>query len=164
MKILAIGDLVGEESIKKLRSTLENIQIAENIDFTVVNGENVSQGMGMTTKDFNELCKFNIDVIIGEEIMTTFGEIIGLFLNKKIEPLQTPEQTIKQIKEQNGIVYLPHPYDEKRYKTVLNKEKQVKLKNEFDFIEIHNGRNILDEYSKKQKKHTRKTGYNTHYW
>lgn len=63
MKILAIGDLVGEESIKKLRSTLENIQIAENIDFTVVNGENVSQGMGMTTKDFNELCKFNIDVI-----------------------------------------------------------------------------------------------------
>ncbi len=63
MKILAIGDLVGEGSVNKLRKELENIQIAENIDFTIVNGENVAQGMGMTTKIFNELCKLNIDVI-----------------------------------------------------------------------------------------------------
>ncbi len=63
MKVLAIGDLVGEGSLSKLRKELENIQIAEDIDFTIVNGENVAQGMGMTTKIFNELCKMNIDVI-----------------------------------------------------------------------------------------------------
>ncbi len=97
------------------------------------------------------LRKFGIEVIIGEEVMTDSGEIIGLFLNKKIEPLQTPEETIKQIKEQNGIVYLPHPYDEKRYKTVLKEEKQKELKEQFDFVEIHNGRNISDKYSEKQK-------------
>ena len=97
------------------------------------------------------LKKFNIDVIIGEEVMTDSGEIIGLFLNKKIEPFQSPELTVKQIKEQNGIVYLPHPYDEKRYKTVLKEEKQIKLKDEIDFIEIHNGRNISEKYSDKQK-------------
>ncbi len=97
------------------------------------------------------LKKFNIDVIIGEEVMTDSGEIIGLFLNKKIEPFQSPELTVKQIKEQNGIVYLPHPYDEKRYKTVLKEEKQIKLKDEIDFIEIHNGRNISEKYSNKQK-------------
>lgn len=97
------------------------------------------------------LKKFGIDVIVGEEVMTNCGEIIGLFLNKKIEPLQTPEQTIKEIKNQKGIVYLPHPYDEKRYKTVLSKEKQIKLKKEFDFIEIHNGRNISEDYSRKQE-------------
>lgn len=97
------------------------------------------------------LKKFNIDVIVGEEVMTDSGEIIGLFLNKKIEPFQSPELTVKQIKEQNGIVYLPHPYDEKRYKTVLKEEKQIKLKDEFDFIEVHNGRNISEKYSDKQK-------------
>lgn len=97
------------------------------------------------------LKKFNIDVIVGEEVMTDSGEIIGLFLNKTIEPLQSPEQTVKQIKEQNGIVYLPHPYDEKRYKTVLKEEKQIKLKDKIDFIEIHNGRNISEKYSDKQK-------------
>ena len=98
------------------------------------------------------LRKFGIEVIIGEEVMTDSGEIIGLFLNKKIEPFQTPEETIKQIKEQNGIVYLPHPYDEKRYKTVLKEEKQKELKEQFDFVEIHNGRNISDKYSEKQKR------------
>lgn len=97
------------------------------------------------------LKKFNIDVIVGEEVMTDSGEIIGLFLNKKIEPFQSPELTVKQIKEQNGIVYLPHPYDEKRYKTVLKEEKQIKLKDEIDFIEIHNGRNISEKYSDNQK-------------
>lgn len=98
------------------------------------------------------LRKFGIEVIIGEEVMTDSGEIIGLFLNKKIEPFQTPEETINQIKEQNGIVYLPHPYDEKRYKTVLKEEKQKELKEQFDFVEIHNGRNISDKYSEKQKR------------
>lgn len=84
MKILAIGDLVGEGSIQKLRSTLENIQIAENIDFTVVNGENVSQGMGMTTKDFNELCKFNIDVITMGNHTWGKKDIFTLLDNPKI--------------------------------------------------------------------------------
>ena len=84
MKILAIGDLVGEGSIQKLRSTLENIQIAENIDFTVVNGENVSQGMGMTTKDFNELNKFNIDVITMGNHTWGKKDIFTLLDNPKI--------------------------------------------------------------------------------
>ena len=60
MKILAIGDLVGENSIEKLKKELENIQEAEHIDFTVVNAENVSGGMGMTTNSFNQLNKMNI--------------------------------------------------------------------------------------------------------
>lgn len=97
------------------------------------------------------LKKFDIDVIVGEEIMTCSGEIIGLFLKEKIEPLQTTEQTIQQIKKQHGIVYLPHPYDEKRYKTVLKKEEMLKLQNQIDFIEVHNGRNISEKYSEKQK-------------
>ncbi len=97
------------------------------------------------------LKKFNIDVIVGEEVMTDSGEIIGLFLKEKIQPLQSVDKTIQQIKEQNGIIYLPHPYDEKRYKTVLNEDEQIKHKNDIDFIEIHNGRNIFKEYSDKQK-------------
>ena len=63
MKILAIGDLVGEKSIEKLKKDLANIQEAEKIDFTIVNAENVSGGMGITTGSFNQLKKMNIDVI-----------------------------------------------------------------------------------------------------
>ena len=45
------------------------------------------------------LKKHNIDVIIGEEIMTNCGEIIGLFLTKRIEPNLSVEETINLIKE-----------------------------------------------------------------
>lgn len=63
MKILAVGDLVGENGLEKLKSNLSNLQEAEKIDFTIVNGENVASGMGMTTKIFHDLSKLNIDVI-----------------------------------------------------------------------------------------------------
>lgn len=63
MKILCVGDLVGKGGLDKLKKELSIIQEAERIDFTIVNGENVASGMGMTQKDYNELCKLNIDVI-----------------------------------------------------------------------------------------------------
>ena len=63
MKILAVGDLVGETGLERLKKDLPKLQEAENIDFTIVNGENVAGGMGMTTKNFHELNKLHIDVI-----------------------------------------------------------------------------------------------------
>ena len=63
MKILAIGDLVGENGLAKLKKDLDNIQEAENIDFTIVNAENVAGGMGITTKIFQELKNMDIDVL-----------------------------------------------------------------------------------------------------
>ena len=63
MKILAIGDLVGENGLKKLKKELPIIQEAEHIDFTIVNAENVAGGMGINKKTYEELSKLNIDVI-----------------------------------------------------------------------------------------------------
>ena len=53
----------------------------------------------------------NIKVIIGEEIKTKQGEIIGLFLKEKIEPFGSLSETIEKIKAQGALVYLPHPFD-----------------------------------------------------
>ena len=94
--------------------------------------------------------KYNIEVIVGEEIFTSKGEIIGLNLKTRIRPDLSPEQTIKEIRQQNGIVYVPHPYDEKRYKTVLIESEIERNKNEIDFIEVHNGRNISEKFDIKQ--------------
>lgn len=63
MKILAVGDIVGNIGLKKLQEMLPRIIQEENIDFVVVNAENTSSGMGLTLKDFNELLKLKIDVI-----------------------------------------------------------------------------------------------------
>ena len=63
MKILAIGDLVGEGGVKKLQEELPKIREEEKIDFVIVNAENSAGGMGITTKIFNELKNLKVDVI-----------------------------------------------------------------------------------------------------
>ena len=63
MKILAVGDLVGENGVQKLKQELPRIRQEENIDYVIVNAENSAGGMGITTKIFDELMKLNIDTI-----------------------------------------------------------------------------------------------------
>jgi len=63
MKILAVGDLVGESGVKKLKEVLPNIRKEKQIDFVIVNGENSAGGMGITISIFNELKRLNIDCI-----------------------------------------------------------------------------------------------------
>lgn len=63
MKILAIGDIVGDIGLNKLKELLPKIIEEEKIDFTIVNAENTSGGMGLTLKDFNTLLKMKINAI-----------------------------------------------------------------------------------------------------
>jgi len=83
-----------------------------------------------------------IFVIIGEEIFSEEGEIIGLFLNERISPGLSAYETIKQIRSQNGIVYIPHPSDVKRQKSVLSMEAISKNQDQIQCIEIFNGRTL----------------------
>lgn len=119
----------------------------KKLDTLVITDHNEVDGALKFKEKFK---KHNIEIIVGEEIFTKKGEIIGLNLKKKIEPNLTPKQTIKEIRKQGGLVYVPHPYDEKRYKTVLVESEIEKNKDEIDFIEVHNGRNIDRQFSIEQ--------------
>jgi predicted metal-dependent phosphoesterase TrpH len=50
-------------------------------------------------------------VIIGEEITSTAGDIIGLFLLRPVPGGLSPMETVTQIKDQGGLVLVPHPFD-----------------------------------------------------
>lgn len=63
MRILAVGDIVGENGLKKLRNELPKIKKEQNIDFVIVNGENVAGGMGITHKLFNQIIEVGADVV-----------------------------------------------------------------------------------------------------
>lgn len=110
---------------------------------------------------FSDYCKKRgnkISVIVGEEIMTSQGEIIGLFLKTEIKCGLTPEQTINEIILQNGVVYVPHPYDLKRYKTVLLEEAIIANVKKIHCMESHNGRNISTLYDDMQNSIAEKYG------
>lgn len=103
---------------------------------------------------FQEFCRKmgnKINVIIGEEIFTDSGEVIGLFLSENIAPQMTVEETICEIKRQNGVVCIPHPYDKKREKTVLKEEAIKRVRKQIDCMEVHNGRNISKTYDIEQR-------------
>ncbi|MCX7833852.1 MAG: TIGR00282 family metallophosphoesterase [Ignavibacteria bacterium] len=63
--ILFIGDVIGEPGLKILESELGNIISEHNIDFTIANAENISNGIGLLEKDANRLLNLNIDVLTG---------------------------------------------------------------------------------------------------
>jgi predicted metal-dependent phosphoesterase TrpH len=53
-------------------------------------------------------------VIVGEEIRTQQGEVIGLFLTERIPYVLPVAEAVGRISEQGGLVYLPHPFDSAR--------------------------------------------------
>ena len=63
MKVLAVGDIVCTAGINELKLRLKEIKEKENIDFTIVNGENSAEGMGITEKNFKDITSQNIDCI-----------------------------------------------------------------------------------------------------
>ena len=63
MRILAIGDVVGSETVAYLRQKLWGIRKSERIDFVVANGENTSEIRGLSAKDATALADTGIDLI-----------------------------------------------------------------------------------------------------
>jgi len=80
-------------------------------------------------------------VIISEEILTRNGEIIGMFLKEKISGGLSPQDTVSLIKEQGGLVYIPHPFD--RFRSPLDEEALEEIIGSVDIIEVYNARIIL---------------------
>ena len=95
MNILAIGDLVGELGLNKLAEEIENIKKEYKIDFIIVNGENVADGMGITKKAFDKIIKCGANVVtMGNH---TWGKKeIFTFIDdpKLIRPANYPEGVV----------------------------------------------------------------------
>lgn len=63
MNILAVGDVVGNIGIQELKKRLKKIKEEYEIDFTIVNGENAAEGMGITEKNFNDILSAGADCV-----------------------------------------------------------------------------------------------------
>ena len=90
-------------------------------------------------------------VIIGEEIKTSAGEITGLFLKETIPAGLSPIDTAHRIKDQGGLVSLPHPFDRFRSEVIDGKaiDELIPL---LDIVEIFNSRNNLSADDRKAEK------------
>jgi len=82
---------------------------------------------------------YGVKVIVAEEVKTAHqGEVIGLFIEEKIERGMTLAETIAEIKRQGGLVYVPHPFD--RLHSVPDYEHLLDVIDDVDAIEVFNPR------------------------
>ncbi|MHB1412259.1 MAG: glycosyltransferase [Thermoleophilia bacterium] len=96
----------------------------------------------------------HMHVIIGEEVKTIEGEIIGLYLTEEIPRGLSLEETIRLIREQQGLVYVPHPFDPLH----LTPSYQLLAKNaaDIDIIEVYNPRITFTSFNEKARRLARK--------
>ena len=84
-----------------------------------------------------------IHIIVGEEVKSSEGDIIGLFLKETIPKDLTPQQTVREIKSQGGLVMVPHPFDRVRH-SALGLEAFQSIAHEVDIVETFNARNFFN--------------------
>tara|TARA_Y100000590_G_scaffold169152_1_gene193786 strand:+ start:5789 stop:6448 length:660 start_codon:yes stop_codon:yes gene_type:complete len=87
---------------------------------------------------------FDTNVIIGEEIKSQGGEIIGLYLEESIPKELSALDTVKLIKDQGGLVSIPHPFDYFR-KSVIDINSLKEILDYVDIVESFNARNTLNK-------------------
>jgi predicted metal-dependent phosphoesterase TrpH len=110
---------------------------------------------GIAVTDHNELrgalelrASAPFPIIAGEEIKTSAGEIIGLFLEERIPPGLEPLETVRRIREQGGLVYVPHPFDEVRGSRLERSALEL-IRPHIDFLEVFNARNALPVFNRR---------------
>ena len=94
-------------------------------------------------------------VIPGEEVKTAGqGEVIGLFLEREIPRGLSFEDTIAAIREQGGLVYLPHPFD--RMHSIPDAATLHKHLADIDVFEVYNARLLFEQYNDEAERFARK--------
>jgi predicted metal-dependent phosphoesterase TrpH len=91
-----------------------------------------------------DLAPEDVTVIVGEEVRTTGGDLLGLFLERAVPPGMSPAETAAAIHEQGGLVGLPHPFDRFRSSggALAAAEALEALVAAIDFVEVHNARAV----------------------
>jgi predicted metal-dependent phosphoesterase TrpH len=86
-----------------------------------------------------DLAPEGLTVIVGEEVKTADGDLIALFLESAVPPGLSARETIEAVREQGGLVGIPHPFDRFRG-SMLNDPKLEAIGRLVDWVEAHNAR------------------------
>ena len=87
-------------------------------------------------------------VIVGEEVRTSEGEVTGLFLTDTIPEGLSIGETARRIKDQGGLVSIPHPFDRFRGE-VISRKGLDEVVQYADIVEVFNARNNLSADDRK---------------
>ncbi len=98
MRILFIGDIVGEPGRKAVKNLLPKLREQHGLDFIIANGENSAGGSGITLKTAEEIFSAGVDVITSGDHLWDQKEVMELLRNERrfVRPLNYPPGTVGQ--------------------------------------------------------------------
>jgi predicted metal-dependent phosphoesterase TrpH len=88
-------------------------------------------------------------VIVGEEVRTSVGEIIGLFLTERLPFGMKPDHAVELIRDQGGLVYVPHPFDPVRHCLAEPALEALAASGGIDAIEVLNAKVSLSHLNRR---------------
>jgi predicted metal-dependent phosphoesterase TrpH len=89
-------------------------------------------------------------VIVGEEIMTTRGEILAAFVTEEIPKGLTPQETIRRLRDQGAFISVSHPFDQFR-SGGWKKPDLLEILPLVDAIEVYNSRCMLPSFNREAR-------------
>ena len=131
--------IYSKDSLLKINSLIKSIK-RKKLDRVAITDHNTIGG-ALRAK---ELAPEH--VIVGEEIMTTKGELLAYFMTEEIKPYLSPQETINQLREQEAFISVAHPFDRVR-KGHWDSGDLLDILPLVDAIEVFNARCIFPQFN-----------------
>jgi len=132
-----------KDSLNDLHYLL-NMCNRRRIDRLVITDHNTIQG-ALLAKELDPE-----RVIVGEEIMTTRGEILAAFVSEEVPPGLSPGETIRRLKAQGAFISVSHPFDRWRSRAWAE-EDLLEILPQVDAIEVYNSRCMLAWFNRQAR-------------
>ena len=138
----------GAPSVEEI---LDYVEHYTDLDVIAITDHDTLEG-SLKAQTLTKEKNYRFELIVGEEISSQQGHILGLFLKEKIEPGLSAHEVLLQIKKQGGIAIASHPFVRTKWKNpliiIMNGVGLATLINErtlFDAVEIVNATPTLGE-------------------
>ena len=97
-------------------------------------------------------------VVVGEELRTHAGEVIGLFLTERVPFGVPPIEAARLIRDQGGVVYVPHPFDPMRRNLAEAAIDALVAEGLVDAMEVINAKTSLASLNRRAADYARDHG------
>jgi len=140
--------IASKDSLTRPRDLVDACR-RKGIDRVIVTDHNTIAGARAAQKLDPEL------VIVGEEILTTRGEILAAFVTEEIPAGLTPQETIRRLKDQGAFISVSHPFDRFR-EGAWREEDLLEILPSVDAIEVYNSRCWLPMFNERARQFAEK--------
>lgn len=125
------------DGLASIPEILQYAQDRTDLSVIAITDHNTIEG-ALFAAEIAEL--YDVDVVIGEEVSSKQGHVIGLFLHEEIRPGMSASDTIRAIEEQGGIAVIPHPFSNQGVFGPLGLNSFAEAFNELAFhaLEVYN--------------------------